>query len=207
MLAVGHQHKVAPGDGDVGRHPRPLGADRGLDHLNQNLHAGAENRGDIGDGQLLLAALRLGPDLRTGAGLLPLLAAGLNRLLADLLLGLLVAFSAPFEHFAASRQHLVIVEEGVLFGADVDKRRLQGGFEVDDFPEIDIAHLGLMIVTFNLILFEAAVVEQGEAPLQLLAVQNDLFAFLFHNSLPFKNCFQNRTGGRRPRRKGAVRAG
>lgn len=74
----------------------------------------------------------------------------------------------------------MVVKEGVFFSADVDESRLKGRFEVDDASEVDVADLGTGIVAFHLILLKAPAVEQGEAALKFLTVQNDLFACFFH---------------------------
>ena len=56
MVAERHQHQKAAGNGNIRRHSCPFGADRGFYNLNEDLHAGTEDIGDIGDGVFLSAA-------------------------------------------------------------------------------------------------------------------------------------------------------
>lgn len=182
VLAVWHQHEITPGDGDVGGDPRTFGADRGFHDLHEDFHARFEDIRDIRDGQLLLAAQRLLVHLGVGFGLLPFLAFGLDRLLVagNGFLIVVVIRIAAAEQLVAAGKHFVIVKEGVLFGADVDEGRLQRGFEVDDFAEVDVADLGFVAVALDLVLFEPPVVQERETALEFFAVQDDLLACFVH---------------------------
>ena len=188
VLAVWHEHEVAARDRHVRRDPRPFGADGGFDDLHEQLHAGLEKFRDVGHGQLFFAAQRFGDRLAAGLALLPFLAPGgdggvAGAVSGGLFRGILLV-DLLLEQLVSAGEHFVVVEECVLFRADIDEGGLERGFEVDDSAEIDVPDLGAGVVTFDLILFQPAAVQHRKTAFELFAVQNHLLACFFHCFLP-----------------------
>ena len=134
------------------------------------------------------AAQRFGDRLAAGLALLPFLAPGgdggvAGAVSGGLFRGILLV-DLLLEQLVSAGEHFVVVEECVLFRADIDEGGLERGFEVDDSAEIDVPDLGAGVVTFDLILFQPAAVQHRKTAFELFAVQNHLLACFFHCFLP-----------------------
>jgi hypothetical protein len=72
------------------------------------------------------------------------------------------------------REHVPVVEEGVLVVADVDEGGLEAGVEVLDPALVDAADHAVVGLALDLELLEAAVDEQRDALLERLGVDDEL---------------------------------
>ena len=156
-LAAGHHHEVAAGDAEGGGDARPLRADGPLRDLDDDLRAGGEALGDLLVGVALAAR-----DARRGVGVLVVEA----RLVV--------------------REHVPVVQEGVLPHADVHEGGLQVVLQVLDAPLEDGAHQPLVRGVLHLELLEVAVLDDGDARLKLLGVHDDFALDLLLAKQPAK---------------------
>lgn len=147
--AVGERREdeVAAGEGEVRRGARALGADGALGDLDDDLGARRVEAGDVLDGGLGLAR----------AGVLLLVDAD------DLDGGV-----------GGGREHVPVVEEGVLVVADVDEGGLEAGVEVLDAALVDAADHAGVGVALDLEAVEGAVDEERDALLEGLGVDDEL---------------------------------
>jgi hypothetical protein len=146
--AVGERREdeVAAGEGEVRRGARALGADGALGDLDDDLGARRVEAGDVLDGGLGLA----------GAGVLLLVDAD------DLDGGV-----------GGGREHVPVVEEGVLVVADVDEGGLEAGVEVLDAALVDAADHAGVGIALDLEAVEGAVNEERDALLEGLGVDDE----------------------------------
>jgi hypothetical protein len=150
VLDRGHVDEVAAGDADVGGDAGALGADGLLGHLHHDLLALVEHR----------------VDARRGRSAAPTSASAIAS-----------ASSAALAVVAGLEGALEVVahvEEGGLFEADVDERRLHAGQDARDASLHDVADHALVALALDVELGELAVLEQRNPGLPELRVDDDL---------------------------------
>ena len=156
---AGHEDEVSAGDRERGGDARALRADRALGDLDRDDRAGGEALGDLLVGEALAAGL---PAAVLLAAVLP-----------AALVGLLVLVVVVEERVVVG-VHVPVVEERVLAHADVDERGLEVVLQILDAAPEDGADEALVGRVLDLELLEAAVLEDGDARLELLGVDDDL---------------------------------
>ena len=163
---LGHVDEIAARQADEGRDPGPLGAERFLGDLDEDLLALAEDVLDRRDH----APLALGRRLRALPGLL----AGRGVLAGELeVIGLVLGEHHPLV-LAEVGDEVAGVEEGVLGQADVDERGLHARQDVGDDALIDVPDDGAMSTALDEELGEDAAVEDGDAGLADSGIDDDL---------------------------------
>ena len=71
------------------------------------------------------------------------------------------------------------VQESVAAHAEIDERRLDAGFDVDDHPFVDVAHVIVLPAAFDVQFFEHSVFDDGDAAFLRLGDVDQ--HFLLHN--------------------------
>ena len=137
-IAVGHENQIAPGEAEVGRHARAFRSDGALGDLDDHVRADGINARDI-----------LGRD--------PFFRPPVLRPI-DLL-------DAAVER---GGNGVPKMEERIFFEADVHEHRLQPHLYVPNFAFVDAADNVAGAVSLDVIFFETAVFEEGDAALQFL---------------------------------------
>src|SRR5581483_1816846 len=165
VVDLRHVDQVPTRQADEGRDPSPLGAERLLRDLDQDLLSLAEHVLDGGD----LAPLALGRRLR------PLGAVAGGLLGVELDVGLLLLLG---EHqalvLAQVRDEVPRVEEGVLVQADVHEGSLHTGEDVRHDALVDVHDDGAVPAPFDEEFGEDAAVQDGDAGLADVRVDDDL---------------------------------
>jgi len=147
LVIEGHEDHVTAGHGDVGRDPRPLGADRPLGHLNHNLASDGINVGNVLGGDLLF----------------------LFRVIAST--GTLNGLDAAIK---SGRDGVPEVEKGILLEADIDEHGLEAVLDVADLALEDAADNIALAVALDGVFLQLAVLQEGYAFFEFLAADDQL---------------------------------
>ena len=165
MIDGRHEHQEAPGHGDVRGQPRALGAERLLDHLDDDLLAFLEQLLDLLGGTILAIALAAA----AAATAAVVAAAGLVLLVA----GELVELGEGVHHVGD-------VEEAVALEAEVDERGLHAGQHFRDPALVDVADHAAVALALDEDLRDQVVLEDGHHG--LVAVRGDDHLLIHHES-------------------------
>jgi len=175
LVIEGHEDHVAAGHRDIRGDAGTLGADGALGNLYHDLAADGIDGGDVLGGELLL-----GRGLTAGA---------------------LDGLNAAVER---GGNGIPEVEEGVLLEADIDEHRLQPMLDVADLALENAADDVALAVALDGVLFQLAILQDGDAFFEFLAAddQLDAGACFFHAEEAFDgvdNAHGNRVLGVRNR--------
>jgi hypothetical protein len=145
LIGVRQEDEKTARQDDVGRDARAFGADRAFGHLNDDIASGRVEPRDValGDARPIAAA-----------------------------------FSAfAFDDFNSAveggRNDVPVVEEGILFEADVDEGGFESVFEVADFAFEDATDKAFFTGAFDGEFFENSLFDNGNARFKRLGVDDD----------------------------------
>ena len=165
VIHLGHVHEIAARQADERGDPRPLGAERLLRHLHEDLLALAEHVLDGRDHATLARGRGLG-------ALAPLAVGG--GILVEAEVRLLVLGEHHPLVLPEVGDEVAGVEEGVLGQADIDERGLHAGKDVGYDALVDVPDDRAMMTPLDEQLGEAAAVEDGDAGFADSGIDDDL---------------------------------